>query len=47
MANNFLFYVFKVYLAMEAGYTEKVDQLCDRYSLEGFLDIKGMPWFRF
>ncbi|CAN1161546.1 Exonuclease mut-7 homolog [Linum perenne] len=25
-----------VYLAMEAGYTEKVDELCDRYSLEGF-----------
>ncbi|KAL5783824.1 hypothetical protein ACOSP7_008853 [Xanthoceras sorbifolium] len=26
-----------VYLAMEAGYSEKVDELCDRYSLEGFL----------
>ncbi|CAN0897228.1 Exonuclease mut-7 homolog [Linum grandiflorum] len=25
-----------VYLALEAGYTEKVDELCDRYSLEGF-----------
>ncbi|XP_010414976.1 PREDICTED: uncharacterized protein LOC104701044 [Camelina sativa] len=24
-----------VYLAMEAGYLEKVDELCDRYSLEG------------
>ncbi|CAH8381956.1 unnamed protein product [Eruca vesicaria subsp. sativa] len=24
-----------VYLAMEAGYYEKVDELCDRYSLEG------------
>ncbi|KAF7805066.1 exonuclease mut-7-like protein isoform X1 [Senna tora] len=31
-----------VYLAMEAGYTEKVDELCDRYSLEEIL-IKGMP----
>ncbi|KAK7344264.1 hypothetical protein VNO77_13690 [Canavalia gladiata] len=29
-----------VYLAMEAGYTEKVDELCDRYSLDRFLDIK-------
>ncbi|KAL5565927.1 hypothetical protein UlMin_029091 [Ulmus minor] len=27
-----------VYLAMEAGYTEKVDELCERYSLEGFLN---------
>ncbi|ONI04312.1 hypothetical protein PRUPE_6G315500 [Prunus persica] len=27
-----------VYLAMEAGYSEKVDELCDRYSLEGFLN---------
>nr|KJB81087.1 hypothetical protein B456_013G128600 [Gossypium raimondii] len=25
-----------VYLAMEAGYLEKVDELCNRYSLEGF-----------
>ncbi|XP_056165514.1 uncharacterized protein LOC115662825 isoform X2 [Syzygium oleosum] len=25
-----------VYLAMEAGYSEKVDELCDRYSLQGF-----------
>ena len=33
----------KVYLAMEAGYTEKVDELCDKYSLEGFLSDKGMP----
>jgi len=33
--------VFKVYLAMEAGYMEKVDELCDRYSLDRFLDIKG------
>ncbi|KAF2324000.1 hypothetical protein GH714_006088 [Hevea brasiliensis] len=30
-----------VYLAMEAGYSEKVDELCDRYSLEGFLKGKG------
>jgi hypothetical protein len=27
---------------MEAGYSEKVDELCDRYSLKGFLDAKGM-----
>ncbi|KAJ7973290.1 Exonuclease mut-7-like protein [Quillaja saponaria] len=27
-------------LAMEAGYTEKVDELCDRYSLKEFYDIK-------
>lgn len=25
---------------MEAGYTEKVDELCDRYSLEGFVKAK-------
>lgn len=25
-----------VYLAMEAGYSEKVDELCNRYSLEGY-----------
>ncbi|XP_052731277.1 uncharacterized protein LOC108324334 isoform X3 [Vigna angularis] len=30
-----------VYLAMEAGYTEKVDELCHRYSLERFLDTRG------
>lgn len=29
-----------VYLAMEAGYMEKVDELCERYSLDRFLDIK-------
>ncbi|CAK7340575.1 unnamed protein product [Dovyalis caffra] len=29
-----------VYLAMEAGYSEKVDELCERYSLEGFLNGK-------
>ncbi|XP_048424288.1 uncharacterized protein LOC103962292 isoform X1 [Pyrus x bretschneideri] len=29
-----------VYLAMEAGYSEKVDELCDRYSLEGFSNGK-------
>lgn len=33
--------MFKVYLAMEAGYMEKVDELCERYSLDRFLDIKG------
>ncbi|XP_019428957.1 PREDICTED: uncharacterized protein LOC109336675 isoform X1 [Lupinus angustifolius] len=30
-----------VSLAMEAGYTEKVDEWCDRYSLDRFLDIKA------
>ncbi|XP_052194123.1 uncharacterized protein LOC127802389 isoform X2 [Diospyros lotus] len=25
-----------VYLAMEAGYSEKIDELCDRYSFKGF-----------
>ncbi|EOY11615.1 Polynucleotidyl transferase isoform 3 [Theobroma cacao] len=29
-----------VYLAMEAGYSEKVDELCNRYSLEGFFKAK-------
>ncbi|XP_059648442.1 uncharacterized protein LOC132294556 isoform X2 [Cornus florida] len=29
-----------VYLAMEAGYSEKVDELCDKYSLKGFVSIK-------
>lgn len=29
-----------VYLAMEAGYPEKVDELCARYSLEGFVKAK-------
>ncbi|PIN21861.1 putative 3'-5' exonuclease [Handroanthus impetiginosus] len=29
-----------VYLAMEAGYFEKVEELCDRYSLKGFLNFK-------
>ncbi|XP_021772775.1 uncharacterized protein LOC110736781 isoform X1 [Chenopodium quinoa] len=29
-----------VYLAMEAGYSEKVDELCERYSLEGFVKAK-------
>ena len=27
---------------MEAGYFEKVDELCDRYSLKGFVNVKGM-----
>lgn len=26
---------------MEAGYSEKVDELCERYSLEGFLKTRG------
>ncbi|GLT37960.1 hypothetical protein SLA2020_122390 [Shorea laevis] len=30
-----------VFLAMEAGYSEKVDELCECYSLEGFLKAKG------
>ncbi|XP_024169754.1 uncharacterized protein LOC112176163 isoform X2 [Rosa chinensis] len=29
-----------VYLAMEAGYSEKVHEICDRYSLEGLLNVK-------
>ncbi|KAH7676510.1 DNA helicase protein [Dioscorea alata] len=29
-----------VYLAMEAGYMEKVNELCERYSLQGFAKIK-------
>ncbi|KAF5177518.1 Polynucleotidyl transferase, ribonuclease H-like superfamily protein [Thalictrum thalictroides] len=29
-----------VYLAMEAGYTEKVDELCERYTLTGFVNIE-------
>ncbi|KAG8363874.1 hypothetical protein BUALT_Bualt19G0067900 [Buddleja alternifolia] len=29
-----------VYLAMEAGYFEKVEELCDHYSLKGFLNLK-------
>lgn len=28
---------------MEAGYSEKVDELCERYSLEGFVKAKGKP----
>ncbi|KAK6911630.1 3'-5' exonuclease domain [Dillenia turbinata] len=31
-----------VYLAMEAGYSEKVDELCKRYSLEGFVKTKEL-----
>lgn len=27
-----------VYLAMEAGYFEKVEELCDRYSIKGFIN---------
>lgn len=26
---------------MEAGYSEKVDELCERHSLEGFVKAKG------
>ena len=42
---HWFYYIFKIYLAMEAGYSEKVDELCDRYSLTGFLDVKGMFYF--
>lgn len=38
---------FKVYLALEAGYFEKVDELCNRYSLAGFLNIKGIPYIQY
>ncbi|XP_009612152.1 uncharacterized protein [Nicotiana tomentosiformis] len=31
-----------VYLAMEAGYMEKVEELCERYSLEGFINAKAL-----
>ncbi|MBA0632311.1 hypothetical protein Godav_001076, partial [Gossypium davidsonii] len=34
-----------VYLAMEAGYLEKVDELCNRYSLEGFPKAQGIHCF--
>ncbi|XP_059313275.1 uncharacterized protein LOC132064339 isoform X2 [Lycium ferocissimum] len=38
-----------VYLAMEAGYMEKVEELCERYSLEGFINVKeaGFPKDRY
>lgn len=29
-----------VYLALEAGYLEKVEEICSRYSLEGFMNVK-------
>lgn len=32
----------KVYLAMEATYSDKVGELCDKYSLEDFMMPKGM-----
>ncbi|KAF4354025.1 hypothetical protein G4B88_011188 [Cannabis sativa] len=38
--NNRQLLEYLVYLAMEAGYIEKVDELCERYSLEGFLSAK-------
>jgi hypothetical protein len=31
-----------VYLAVEAGYLEKVDELCDRYSLQGLPKARGI-----
>ena len=27
---------------MEVGYSEKVDEPCDKYSLEGFMKAKGI-----
>lgn len=36
------FIEFLVYSAMEAGYYEKVDELCDRYSLTGFRNKKEL-----
>ncbi|XP_071691496.1 uncharacterized protein [Rutidosis leptorrhynchoides] len=42
---------FMVYLAMEAGYSEKVDELCDKYSLKGFKQAKeaeaSLPHIRY
>lgn len=42
----FFFFFFveneKVYLAMEAGYFEKVEEYCERYSLSGFVNVKGL-----
>ncbi|CAM8928491.1 unnamed protein product [Rhodiola kirilowii] len=35
--NNRQLIEYLVYLAMEAGYEEKVNELCDKYSLEGFV----------
>lgn len=32
----------KVYLALEAGYIEKVREICEHYSLEGFDEVSGM-----
>lgn len=38
--SNRQFLEYLVHLALEAGYFEKVDELCNRYSLTGFLNIK-------
>ncbi|KAL4588387.1 hypothetical protein LXL04_001271 [Taraxacum kok-saghyz] len=42
---------FLVYLAMEAGYSEKVYELCEKYSLEGFMKAKeseaSLPHIRY
>ena len=38
---NFADFLVQVYLAMEAGYMEKVDELCQRYSLEGYVNSLG------
>lgn len=31
---------------MEAGYSEKVDELCERYCLEGFSKVSGDKYSR-
>ncbi|KAA0060856.1 exonuclease mut-7-like protein isoform X3 [Cucumis melo var. makuwa] len=38
--SNRQFLEYLVYLALEAGYFKKVDELCNRYSLTGFLNNK-------
>uniref|UniRef100_A0A9I9EK81 Uncharacterized protein n=1 Tax=Cucumis melo TaxID=3656 RepID=A0A9I9EK81_CUCME len=40
--SNRQFLEYLVYLALEAGYFKKVDELCNRYSLTGFLNNKGI-----
>lgn len=36
------FLAMKVHLAMESGYLEKVDELCERHSLSGFVGETGV-----
>ncbi|KAF9619956.1 hypothetical protein IFM89_010572, partial [Coptis chinensis] len=40
--NNKQLLEYLVYLAMEAGYSEKIDELCERHSLKGFLNSKEL-----